>query len=251
MVTFPFLFGVMFGDIGHGTLLFAFALYLCLRAEYLKANVPALKLMVKIRYLLLLMGFFAVYCGFIYNDMMAMPLNLFGSCYENVDSVSSTSVIRKDDCVYPFGFDPKWYVSSYEITFFNSFKMKFAVIIGVAQMALGVTMKGFNAIQQGATVDFIFEFIPQIIFLLGLFGFMDVLIIVKWLTDWTGREGDAPSIITQMINNIIKGGMVDETALLWNDSTQTFISELLLVICLCMVPLMLFVKPIYLNSKNK
>lgn len=112
-------------------------------------------------------------------------------------------------------------------------------------------MKGANAIHQGASIDFIFEFVPQIIFLLGLFGFMDLLIIVKWLTDWTGREGDAPSIITQMINNIIKGGMVDETALLWNDSTQTFISELLLVICLCMVPLMLFVKPIYLNSKNK
>jgi hypothetical protein len=50
-----------------------------------------------------------------------------------------------------------------------------------------------------------------------MFGYMDLLIIVKWLTDWTGREGDAPSIITQMINNIIKGGMVDETALIVSD----------------------------------
>ena len=28
-----------------------------------------------------MMGFFATYAGFIYNDMMSLPLNLFGTCY--------------------------------------------------------------------------------------------------------------------------------------------------------------------------
>jgi V-type H+-transporting ATPase subunit a len=81
MVTFPFLFGVMFGDIGHGFLLFLFACYLCFKKDHLLANKPEFFLLLKIRYLLLLMGFFGTFCGFIYNDMMAMPLNLFGSCY--------------------------------------------------------------------------------------------------------------------------------------------------------------------------
>ena len=70
----------MFGDIGHGFLLFLFAAYLCLKKDNLMKNKELLGFL-KSRYLLLLMGFFATYCGLIYNDMMAMPLNLFGSCY--------------------------------------------------------------------------------------------------------------------------------------------------------------------------
>jgi hypothetical protein len=34
--------------------------------------------------MILLMGIFAFYCGFIYNDMMSLPLDLFGTCYRNL-----------------------------------------------------------------------------------------------------------------------------------------------------------------------
>jgi V-type H+-transporting ATPase subunit a len=159
MVTFPFLFGMMFGDIGHGFLLFLFGCYICMNRDSLTKN--GLGGLVKARYLFLLMGFFATYCGFIYNDMMAMPLNLFGSCYDNVDLPDGkTDVVLKEDCVYPFGFDPKWYVSPNELGFFNSFKMKMAVIIGVMQMSLGIVMKGFNAVYHRSAIDFFFEFVP-------------------------------------------------------------------------------------------
>ena len=43
-----------------------------------------------------------------------------------------------EDCVYPVGMDPKWIRASNELNFFNSYKMKFAVIIGVTQMTLGI-----------------------------------------------------------------------------------------------------------------
>jgi len=158
MVTFPFLFGIMFGDIGHGFLLFLFGAYLCIKSDDLLKS--SLWPLAKARYLLLMMGLFATYCGFIYNDMMAMPLNLFGSCYENVEGDPSTTVQLKEDCVYPFGFDPKWYVSPNELSFFNSFKMKLAVILGVLQMSLGICMKGMNAIYNKSALDFFFEFIP-------------------------------------------------------------------------------------------
>jgi V-type H+-transporting ATPase subunit a len=78
-VTFPFLFGVMFGDVMHGGLLLGFSLYLywCGRA-----NSPVAA-MWDIKHFLLLMGFFSTFCGFCYNDYSSVPLYLFGeSCYE-------------------------------------------------------------------------------------------------------------------------------------------------------------------------
>ncbi len=47
------------------------------------------------------MGFFALYCGVIYNDFLSLPLNLFGSCYDE-----KSKLIK--NCVYPFGLDPEW-----------------------------------------------------------------------------------------------------------------------------------------------
>ena len=38
---------------------------------------------------------------------------------------------------------------------------------------------------------------------------MDVLIIIKWLTNYSGHEHDAPSIITTMINIPLNGGRID------------------------------------------
>jgi len=58
IITFPFLFGVMFGDIGHGFVLFLFALYLCLFNDSIEKSKSILKQMLFARYFLLLMGFF-------------------------------------------------------------------------------------------------------------------------------------------------------------------------------------------------
>lgn len=95
------------------------------------------------RYLFLLMGLFAFYCGFIYNDFFSLPWNLFGSCFENGEGTSTKIV---ENCVYPLGLDPKWYIAKNELSFMNSLKMKLAVIVGVIQMGWGVCLKGLNAI---------------------------------------------------------------------------------------------------------
>jgi V-type H+-transporting ATPase subunit a len=74
----------MFGDIGHGGVLLLVGSMLCLFSDKLKivgAGNGALMGLVQCRYIFLLMGLFAFYCGIIYNDFIAIPLWLFDSCY--------------------------------------------------------------------------------------------------------------------------------------------------------------------------
>lgn len=99
------------------------------------------------RYLIGLMGFFATYCGFIYNDFISMSLNLFGSCYVSANAQEGTIIDRiSNDCTYPIGLDPIWSVAENSLNFTNSLKMKISVIIGVAHMTVGVLLKAFNDI---------------------------------------------------------------------------------------------------------
>ena len=147
------------------------------------------------RYLILLMGIFAFYNGWIYNELFAIPLDTFGTCYQaeakcinfpagGVSEVWGYAKINTpyDDCVYPVGIDPRWGQASNMLTFTNNFKMKIAVIFAILQMSLGIFMRGVNNIYFRQKIDFIFEFIPQILLLWVLFGWMDALIIGKWLT---------------------------------------------------------------------
>ena len=91
------------------------------------------------------------------------------------------------DCVYPFGVDPAWHISENELLFFNSMKMKSSVIIGVMQMCVDICLRGMNAVYFGEWLDFYFEFLPMCVFAFGLFGYMIVVIFVKWSIDWQHR----------------------------------------------------------------
>lgn len=113
-VTFPFLFGVMYGDIGHGTCLFLAGLYMVLTEKKMEQGGMG-EMLSQIyggRYMILMMGAFAMYAGLIYNDFFALSLNLFGSRWEMNDdgqTFNSTGI-------YPFGLDPVWKTSSNEVS---------------------------------------------------------------------------------------------------------------------------------------
>ena len=84
--------------------------------------------------------------------------------------------------------------------------MKISVIIAVVHMTLGVFVKASNAVFFRRPIDFLFEFVPQVLFMVLLFGYMDFLIVYKWLQPWPLYASDAPSIITTMINLPLKLG---------------------------------------------
>lgn len=124
-------------------------------------------------------------------------------------------------------------------------------------------MKGFNNVYFKATVDFFFEFIPQLILLLALFGWMDALIIGKWLTPMDmetnyaiGTEEYnatryAPSVITTMIDMFLNpGSNLDSNGdikFFYVYEGQATTGSILILVAFICVPVMLFVKPCWIN----
>jgi V-type H+-transporting ATPase subunit a len=138
----------------------------------------------------------------------------------------------------------------------NSLKMKLSVIFGVTQMSLGILCKALNSQYFDRKLDFFYEFIPQITLLLCLFGWMDLLIIVKWMTPWENNESRAPGIVSVMINMFLNFGRIDTEktdALIVSPNVQQNLSNLLLVVALLCIPVMLLIKPffIYLEMKKQ
>jgi len=90
--------------------------------------------------------------------------------------------------------------------------MKISVIIAIIHMTVGVIIKAFNSVYFKKKLDFYFEFIPQFIFLFLLFGYMDFLVVFKWLKNWDVKEisplphPSPPSIISTMMNIGLKLG---------------------------------------------
>jgi len=203
LVTFPFLFGMMFGDLGHGSLVGMIGLGLVMQGE----KGP----LAKGRYPIFLMGLFAMYAGFIYNEVFALPINMFKSCYEmtsdntlsqqpefrssrmtpsqsgvphSLDETSPFFIRRiSGDCVYLMGNDPVWGVTSNRLAFSNGVKMKMSVIFGVLHMMIGIMHKYTNVVYLKHWAHLICECIGGTIILLFLFGWMDMLVFKKWMTE--------------------------------------------------------------------
>ncbi|KAI4841267.1 V-type proton ATPase subunit a [Plasmodium brasilianum] len=214
IITFPFLFGIMYGDVGHGVCIFLFALFLILMNNRIKnkSNNEMVSMLFDGRYMLLLMGFFAVYAGFLYNDFFSMPLNLFTSMFVVDKEVDSVQYYKRREVVntttgekefahpYIFGFDAKWLGAENELTYINSFKMKFSIIIGFLHMTFGVLMKGLNALHFKRKIDFFFEFLPQLVMMLSIIGYLVFLIIYKWITPIGYGGFQKQGIINTVIN---------------------------------------------------
>jgi V-type H+-transporting ATPase subunit a len=245
----------MFGDIGHSLFLLCLSIYLFIKNKSLsKSSNSMVQVLAQSRYFILLMGFFALYCGLLYNDFLSVPI-YFSSCY-NKFGKSGEYLDKKKDCKYKFGVDPVWIISNNELTFVNSLKMKFSVIIGVFQMSMGIVLKGLNAIYDKNLVDCLFVFIPQLIFMLILFGYMDALIFLKWSVNYDNEEDTAPDIKSYLMNIVLKFGELPpapadgkDWKLIGDRNLFEKLHKGILILALVCLVIML-VPPIFLNFKK-
>lgn len=246
VITFPFLFAVMFGDWGHGICLLLGAMILIAREGKLGSQKLGsfMEMLFGGRYILLLMSLFSIYCGLIYNEFFSVPYHIFGSsayrCRDAACSEAHTIGLIKYRDAYPFGVDPSWRGSRSELPFLNSLKMKMSILFGIAQMNLGIILSYFNSIFFSNSIDIRYQFIPQMIFLNSLFGYLSLLIIIKWCT---GSQADLYHVMIYMFLSPFDD--LGENELFWG---QRPLQIILLLSALVAVPWMLFPKPFILRK---
>jgi V-type H+-transporting ATPase subunit a len=193
IVTFPFLFGMMFGDVGHGIMLFIFAVYLCIKEDtFSKMKLNEVRLTTRLslerqclkltrtaplsrqqmvktcfdgRYLLLLMALGAIYCGALYNEVFSVPLDIFGSRWQYFEG-EQFAEWTNPGIAYPFGVDPAWKGAKNELLYYNSIKMKLSIIFGVTHMVFGILLSALNGIYFKKPYNIWFEFVPQLCFMM-------------------------------------------------------------------------------------
>ncbi|OIV99351.1 hypothetical protein TanjilG_17161 [Lupinus angustifolius] len=216
-IIFPFLFAVMFGDWGHGICLLLGALFLVARQNKLSTQ-----------------GNHNVQ-NFEYSVFyMIRLINI------SIRRDAHTTGLVKFREPYPFGVDPSWRGSRSELPFLNSLKMKMSILFGVVHMNLGIMLSYFNAHFFGNSVDIRYQFVPQMIFLNSLFGYLSLLIVVKWCT---GSQADLYHVMIYMFLSPFDN--LGENQLLWGQRPLQIVLLLLAVIA---VPWMLFPKPFILRK---
>ncbi|XP_009980480.1 PREDICTED: V-type proton ATPase 116 kDa subunit a isoform 3, partial [Tauraco erythrolophus] len=215
------------------------------------------------RYLILLMGAFSIYTGFIYNECFSKATVIFPSAW-SVAAMANHSSWRGDPIhlsdylathpsltldpnvtgvfqgPYPFGIDPIWSLATNHLNFLNSFKMKMSVVLGVVHMGFGVLLGVFNHVHFQQWHRLVLELLPQMIFLLALFGYLVFLIFYKWIKFSAADSRVAPSILIHFIDMFLFTSNADNLPLYRG---QVPVQTVLVVLALASVPVLLLGTP--------
>ncbi|XP_034243937.1 V-type proton ATPase 116 kDa subunit a-like isoform X2 [Thrips palmi] len=275
VITFPFLFSVMFGDLGHGIIVALFGAYMCFFEKSLTGKKwgEIWDIFFGGRYIILLMGIFSIYSGILYNDIFSLSFNIFGSGWHTqynmstLDNNPKLTLSAAEDGVYsgPYfmGLDPAWQTAENKIIFLNSFKMKFSVIVAIIHMTFGICLSVCNFVHMKNKMNILLDFLPQVMFLMFFFGYLGFLIILKFFLYESNLQRDpaetavssrcAPSVLISFINMVL---LSENPEVVGCSSPYLFAGQhglqtaFVLIALLC-IPVLLLAKPLYIYMKRR
>jgi len=128
-------------------------------------------------------------------------------------------------------------------------------------MLFGVFLSLGNHKYFGESISIWAEFVPQVIFLLGMFGYLAFLMIIKWWIYYAtndpaalpNSQGCAPSVLITFINMVLfksEDPLPGCESVYMMGGFQKYLQYLLVIGSVACIPIMLFVKPLVKRKQH-
>jgi V-type H+-transporting ATPase subunit a len=99
----------------------------------------------------------------------------------------------------------------------------------------------------GSTLDIYANFLPSIIFMCSIFGYLVLCILYKWSVDWYARGQAPPGLLNMLIYMVLSPSTIEDPLY----RGQRAVQNILLLVAVICVPWLLFTKPLVQRWESK